>query len=85
MSSDLATLTEVFQQVFEDDELAITRETTAADIQSWDSFMHVSLILAVEKRFRIRFSSSDVSSLMNVGMLVDLINAKKGLTIQRGD
>ena len=85
MSSDLATLTEVFQQVFEDDELAITRETTAADIESWDSLMHVSLLLAVEKRFRIRFSSSEVSSLMNVGMLVDLINAKKGLTIQRGD
>jgi len=85
MSSDLATLTEVFQQVFEDDELAITRETTAADIESWDSLMHVSLLLAVEKRFRIRFSSSEVSSLMNVGMLVDLINAKKGVTIQRGD
>ena len=85
MSSDLATLTEVFQQVFEDDELAITRETTAADIESWDSLMHVSLLLVVEKRFRIRFSSSEVSSLMNVGMLVDLINAKKGLTIQRGD
>ena len=85
MSSDLATLTEVFQQVFEDDELAITRETTAADIESWDSLMHVSLILAVEKKFRIRFSSSEVSSLMNVGMLVDLINAKKGVTIQRGD
>lgn len=85
MSSDLATLTEVFQEVFEDDELAITRETTAADIESWDSLIHVSLLLAVEKRFRIRFSSSEVSSLMNVGMLVDLINAKKGLTIQRGD
>ena len=85
MSSDLATLTEVFQQVFEDDELAITRETTAADIAPWDSLMHVSLLLAVEKRFRIRFSSSEVSSLMNVGMLVDLINAKKGVTIQRGD
>jgi len=85
MSSDLATLTEVFQQVFEDYELAITRETTAADIESWDSLMHVSLLLVVEKRFRIRFSSSEVSSLMNVGMLVDLINAKKGLTIQRGD
>ena len=78
MSHDLTTLTEVFQQVFEDDELAISRDTTAADITSWDSLMHVSLILAVEKKFRIRFSSSEVSSLMNVGMLVDLINVKKG-------
>ena len=78
MSHDLTTLTEVFQQVFEDDELAISRDTTAADIASWDSLMHVSLILAVEKKFRIRFSTSEVSSLMNVGMLVDLINVKKG-------
>ena len=78
MSHDLTTLTEVFQQVFEDDELAISRDTTAADIASWDSLMHVSLILAVEKKFRIRFSSSEISSLMTVGMLVDLINVKKG-------
>lgn len=78
MSQDLTTLTEVFQQVFEDDELAISRDTTAADIASWDSLMHVSLILAVEKQFRIRFSSSEVASLMNVGMLVDLISTKKG-------
>jgi len=78
MSHDLTTLTEVFQHVFEDDELAISRDTTAADITSWDSLMHVSLILAVEKKFRIRFSTSEISSLMSVGMLVDLINAKKG-------
>ena len=78
MSHDFTTLTEVFQQVFEDDELAISRDTTAADITSWDSLMHVSLILAVEKKFRIRFSSSEISSLMTVGMLVDLINVKKG-------
>jgi acyl carrier protein len=78
MSPELSTLTEVFRHVFEDDELTITRETTAADIESWDSLMHVSLILAVEKQFGVRFSSSEVSSLMNVGMLMELISAKKG-------
>ena len=78
MSPELSRLTEVFRHVFEDDELTITRETKAADIESWDSLMHVSLILAVEKTFGVRFSSSEVSSLMNVGMLMELINAKKG-------
>jgi acyl carrier protein len=77
MNPELKALTEVFQQVFEDDELTITHETKATDIDSWDSLMHVSLILAVEKRFRVRFSSSEVSSLMNVGMLIDLINVKR--------
>jgi acyl carrier protein len=78
MSPGLNTLAEVFRHVFEDDELTITHETTAADIEGWDSLMHVSLILAVEKTFGVRFSSSEVSSLMNVAMLMELINAKKG-------
>lgn len=78
--SELSTLTEVFRHVFEDDELTITDETKAADIESWDSLMHVSLILAVEKKFGVRFSSSEVSSLMNVGMLMELIRAKTGVS-----
>ncbi len=76
MSAELGTLSEVFRHGFEDDELTVTRETKAADIESLDSLMHVSLILAVERKFGIRFPSSEVSSLMNVGML--MFNAKTG-------
>lgn len=74
----LGRLGDVFKDVFNDDALTITRETTAADIPEWDSLMHVTLIVNVEKAFGVRFKSSEVSSLQNVGELVDLIGAKAG-------
>jgi acyl carrier protein len=74
----LAELSEVFQQVFDDDELVVTRDTTAADVEGWDSLTHVSLLLALEKRFAIRFKSGQVAALKSVGELADLIE-----TLQR--
>jgi acyl carrier protein len=73
----MATLDElmpVFQQVFDDDELVVTRETSAADVEGWDSLTHVTLMLSVEKRFGIRFKSAQVASLKTVGELADLID-----------
>jgi len=69
-------LNEVFQDVFEDDDLVINRNLTAKDVPNWDSLMHVTLVLAVEKEFGIRLSSSEVTNLKNVGDFIDLIEAK---------
>lgn len=73
----LKRLNELFQEVFEDDELVVTRETTARDVDDWDSLMHVNLLLGAERWFGIRFSSTEVAKLRNVGELVDLIDAKR--------
>jgi acyl carrier protein len=67
---------EVFKDMFDDDELVLTRGTTAKDVMGWDSLMHVRLVLQIEKTFNIRFLSSEVAALKNVGEFVDLINAK---------
>ena len=77
MTDTFDKLTDVFRDVFDDEELAVTRETTASDVPAWDSLMHVTLIVAVEKSFGVRFKSSDVASLQNVGELVDLIEASR--------
>ena len=77
MTNDtLGRLTEVFKDVFDDDDIVLSRETTAADVPAWDSLMHVTLILNVEKAFGIRFSSAEVASLQNVGELADLVDTK---------
>jgi acyl carrier protein len=78
MSETLDRLNGVFQQVFDDDELDVGRETTAKDVEGWDSLMHVTLLINVEKAFGVRFSSSEVASLQRVGDLADLIEAKQG-------
>jgi acyl carrier protein len=70
-------LNEVFQDVFDDEELVVGRPTTAADIAGWDSLMHIRLILEIEKAFKVRFLSSEVSALHSVGDLIDLLESKQ--------
>jgi len=72
----LARLCEVFQEVFDDDDLVVTRETSAREVDEWDSLMHINLVLNIEKEFSVRFSSSEVAVLQNVGQLADLIDVK---------
>jgi acyl carrier protein len=78
MTDRLSRLNEVFQDVFDDDEISITRATTAADVEGWDSLMHVTLLINIEKAFGVKFTSSEVARLASVGDLLDLIATKLG-------
>ncbi len=67
------TLTEVFREVFDDNTIQLTPETTANDIEGWDSLSHVNLMIAVELKFGIEFSQREVTNFANVGELADCI------------
>jgi len=66
-------LTGLMRDYFDDDNLILLPETSADDVEAWDSMNHVNIIVAVEQRFKIRFSTSDVEHLRNVGELVTVI------------
>ncbi len=66
-------LTEVFQDVFDDDSIKLTDATSAKDIEDWDSLEHINLIAAVEKAFRMRFTMREVSGMKNVGEMLDIL------------
>jgi acyl carrier protein len=65
----------VFNEIF-DKPIALRRELTAKDVDGWDSFNHVRLIVVVEERFGISFSTTEVAELRNVGALIDLIASR---------
>ncbi|MCP3460075.1 acyl carrier protein [Bradyrhizobium sp. CCGUVB23] len=69
-------LTTVFREVFDEDDLGLEPETTADDVDGWDSLSHIRLVLAVSKAFGIKFSASEIGSLKNVGEFVELIGKK---------
>jgi acyl carrier protein len=72
----LAKLDEIFQDVLEDDELKLSPETTAKDVDNWDSLNHVRLMLTVEKSFGVKFSASEIGRLKNIGGLIKLVKDK---------
>ena len=69
-------LTSVFHEVFDNDNIALSDGMSAEDVDEWDSLSHIRLVVAVEEMFSIRFDSSDVVELENVGQFVDLIGSK---------
>lgn len=68
----------VFRDVFDDDELEVNDATSAADIEDWDSLMHVTLVVALEKEFGLRLKAAEIGGLDNVGAMIDLIGSKLG-------
>jgi acyl carrier protein len=69
-------LNDVFQDVFDDDEIEIFPEMTARDIDEWDSLKHIVLVLAIEKAFGVRLNAAEVGGLQNVGQMVALLEAR---------
>ena len=78
MQKILADVQEIFRDNFDDEELEITRETCADDIEDWDSLEQINLLTAIEKKFGLKFKLEDVRGLKNVGDLLDLVQRLLG-------
>ena len=62
--------------MFDDDSINVTPELSAKDVDGWDSLTHIRLMLSVEKAFKVKFTTSEIGNLKNVGDLVALIKQR---------
>lgn len=69
-------LTEIFIDVLDLDECELTDETSANDIEEWDSLSHIQLIVAIENEFKIKFTSLEIMKWANVGELINTLEEK---------
>ena len=72
----LKELESIFRTVFDDDSIQINNKTTADDIEEWDSLMHIHLMISIESKFSVKFETSEVVNLLNVGEFVDSLENK---------
>lgn len=69
-------LDDVFRDVFDDDTLEVDENTTADDIEDWDSIEHITLIGAVEDEFKMRIKMGEVSGMKDVGEMIGIIEQR---------
>jgi len=72
----LKQMEEIFKDVLDLEELELTEDTTADDIDEWDSLSHIQLIVAIEKGFGIKLTAREVKELADVGEMVSCIQSK---------
>jgi acyl carrier protein len=66
----------IFREIFDNDEIVLSPSTTADDIDEWDSLSHIQLIVAIEKHFKIRFTTAEITSYKMVGEMCEGIKKK---------
>ena len=72
--SILSELQEIFRDCFDDNELILETNTSALDIEDWDSLMQITLLITIEKHFKLRFNPEEIQKLNNIGEMVSLID-----------
>ncbi|MCF7560781.1 acyl carrier protein [Sabulilitoribacter multivorans] len=77
MNQYLDILNELFREVLDNESIDLKPETTANDIDEWDSINHIYLVVEIEKKFNIKFKSSQILEWKNVGEIIESIQDKK--------
>jgi len=72
----LKKINEIFIDTLDNDDIVLTYETTASDVDDWDSLNHIQLVVAIEKQFKIRFTSQEIQSWKNIGEMLDCMIKK---------
>jgi acyl carrier protein len=81
MSDLLERLQPLFRDILDRSDLVITRDSSARNVEGWDSLAHINLVSSIEQEFHIRFALGELETLQNVGDMVDLMHRKLGQRI----
>ena len=72
----LVAVNEIFIDTMDNKDIVLKETTQAADVEEWDSIIHILLVVAIEKRFDIHFASNEIQNWKDIGEIIDSISSK---------
>jgi acyl carrier protein len=75
----LSKLNSILEDIIDNSRISLSESTTSGDVEGWDSLAHIQLIVALEKTYKIKFSSNEILGWKNVGEIIDAVLTKKSL------
>lgn len=75
-SEALEIINEIFIDILDNEDIVLSYDTTAGDVEEWDSLNHIQLVVAIEKKFKVRFTAQEIQSWNNVGEMIDSVLKK---------
>lgn len=84
-SATLGKLNKIFCDIFDDDQIVISEDMTANDIEEWDSLNHINIVVAVEKKFNIKFTTKEIMIYENVGQFANAVEEKLATAGTKGN
>jgi acyl carrier protein len=76
MSVDLEEIRPIFIDVLDENARTITEKTTASDVEGWDSFAHITIVVAVEEKYGVSFTTEELGQMTCVGDFINVLNGK---------
>lgn len=73
----LAKVQTIVKDILDNEDIIVSRDTVASDIDEWDSLAHIQLVVAMETEFGVRFTSREIQTWKNVGEIIDCIVSKQ--------
>jgi len=69
-------LNEIFEDIIDEGSVSLSETSTSKDVDGWDSLTNIQLVVAIEKKYNIRFTSDEITLWKNVGEMIDCILLK---------
>jgi acyl carrier protein len=73
----MSQVNDLFKDVLDNDDIVLHTTTTADDIEEWDSLTHIQLVIAIEKHFKVKFTTAEINGFKNVGEMCEAIQKKQ--------
>lgn len=74
----LSSIEEIVRRILENETIKLTNQITINQVPGWDSLNHIRIIIAIENKFKMKYTAEEIRTIQDIGKLCDIVHGKVG-------